>query len=361
MVSFNDKAWVLGITVAALFVGCGNSSDLGSDLISAECRRLFRCAWANGDTDVWRLMHGSEANCVATWGTFDIADEYQPFIDAGTVVIDEVAADRCLAARRATCSETVAERQACNAIFVGQVAAGGGCQWDLECASGRCTVDDLEQCGTCGRRVATGEACRPFEDACEDGPNGERGACSGGFCLLNSDGYPREDAGLGDPCNPYQLCEEGLYCRDGTCAAWGSRGDACDSIVDSCGRDTYCRASPDNHREGVCVRMRVDSRLGAACGELDDELVGCSFAAGLYCNSFDGVCASQEVDRPAEALCQVTWQCGEGLECVGGECFGEPLVDGSRCWTSAHCASGACRAREEEPYDYICQRPLICP
>lgn len=362
MISFSNKAVVCGMVVAALCVGCGDAEDLSSTLLSAHCERLFRCAGNSSRTANDRLGYGSEDACVTSNIEVDVVEVYQPFIDAGTVVIDHAAADRCLAARRATCSWTGAEIQACNTMFVGQVAAGGGCHSDVECASGLCGVDGLEQCGACRRLVATGDECVAFEDACEDGPNGEWGDCNGGICTLGERVYPTEDAGIDEDCDVYQLCEPGLYCQGGTCAAWRSLGEPCNNALDSCGPGTFCREDVDNPSGGRCVAMRVETRPGEACGVLDGETVRCSAAAGLFCSAPGiGVCEPWEVDRPLGESCVWTSQCARGLECVGYQCFGERLPDESACNDHAQCASGNCVPELGQPFGGVCAPWPTCP
>lgn len=358
MIGFSGRARTLGMVVA-LCVGCGDAGDLRSSLLAAECGRLFHCAGSTNQTANDRLWYASEDGCVDASEGFDLYEENQFFVEAGTVVVDYAAADRCLAAQRATCSPTVAEIQACGAIFVGQVAAGGECQRDVECASGLCTGHGSEQCGTCGRLVATGDECVMFVDACEDGPNGEWGACSGGICLLNGDGYPTEDAGIGAECDYYQLCKAGLFCENGTCAAWRSLGEACNLLLDSCGRGTICRPNADDPTAGSCVAVRIEYRPGAPCGALADEVVLCN-AADLYCDYVGtGACQRLDVDRPLGEICDRTSQCAEGLTCLGGTCFGELLPEGSACEVNAQCANGSCAWLGE--LGTICGPQPTCP
>jgi hypothetical protein len=275
MFSLNYKTLLVGSAAAALFAGCG-SGDLSSNVISTECDYLFRCAGGSSQTAFDRLEYGTESGCVAAeQDGFDVADEYRQFIDAGTVVIDNGAADRCLRALRATCTNTLARQLACDRIFVGQVADGGGCVDDVQCASGQCDAEGFEQCGSCMALIPTGSPCEPFvQSNCAPGPNGEDGFCSGGRCALRElEPELTEDAAIGTDCDFDQLCEAGLYCQDGTCARWREHRRSVRSVSsDSCWpwrllpaqsheltRGRGVRASPSASRP-VLARTAASSR-----------------------------------------------------------------------------------------------------
>jgi hypothetical protein len=363
MFSLNYKTLLVGSAAAALFAGCG-SGDLSSNVISTECDYLFRCAGGSSQTAFDRLEYGTESGCVAAeQDGFDVADEYRQFIDAGTVVIDNGAADRCLRALRATCTNTLARQLACDRIFVGQVADGGGCVDDVQCASGQCDAEGFEQCGSCMALIPTGSPCEPFvQSNCAPGPNGEDGFCSGGRCALRElEPELTEDAAIGTDCDFDQLCEAGLYCQDGTCARWRELGEACDLSEDSCGRGAFCRQSQADPGEGTCVPVRIESGPGEDCGLLQTEVVVCDQAAGLYCNDFgDGVCALYEAEQTAGEFCDATAECVDGLTCRDGICVGDRLVDGSACVGDVQCQSGNCVQQFEPPFEATCEPAIVC-
>jgi len=363
VVSFNFKALLLGTAAATFVVGCGESGDLNSDVVAAECRQLFRCGGSADDTVGERLYYGTEANCVAEESEgFDIADEYRQYIEAGTVVVDHGAVDRCVAAVRATCTNTAAADQACRDIFVGQVADGGGCTVDVECASKRCSAVRFDECGTCEALIPQGGECDWFdEDACAPGPNGERPTCNGGTCGVGEE-LPTADAELGRDCSYEQRCEPGLYCQEGTCARWRELGESCSPYDDSCGRGTYCLEDEDDEDQGICVPVRMESGPGEDCGILADEVVVCDRQAGLYCNDGgEGVCAFFDRDREEGDYCSESLDCVEGLTCLGFRCLAEPLIDGSECTNDRQCQSGNCVQQLESPFGQLCEPALTCP
>lgn len=365
MLGFNYKTLLIGGTAAMAFMGCGGGStgldSLGDDALAADCDFLFRCA-GDEDTAYDRLFYGTEAACFESeQGTNeDFVNAARPFIDAGTVVYDAGAAQRCLAGMRRSCSYTVETDAACDAIFVGQVADGGGCTADVECASRSCSGSDIA-CGSCDTLLATGSPCMPG-DRCADGPNGESGYCFG-TCELDGLALPTADATLGNPCGDYdQECEPGLFCQDDVCARWRTLDDVCDPNSDSCEPGTYCRESEDDEDVGTCVAVRMETGPGEACGALATEFVVCDPRADLYCTDDEnGVCALYQPTGEVGEYCFVTAECVDGLVCLDGACLAGLLPDGSDCDGDGQCESGNCVQQGTLPFNSTCQSPLICP
>lgn len=366
MISLNYKAILFGGATAVLFAGCGGSGDLSDSVISAECDFLFRCAGEDEDTAYDRLEYGTEQACRQSEAGYDITEEYRQFIDDGTVVIDNGAIDRCLSALRATCTRTVAQREACDTTFVGQVADGSGCVDDVQCVSGVCDADGFEECGTCLALIPTNGPCDYFGgDVCVDGPNGEEGYCDFDteLCQLRAIGEElTADAAIGTDCDYEQRCEAGLFCQDGTCARWRTVGERCDTYSDSCAPGTFCLESVDDPDQGTCVEVRIEAGPGEDCGITSTEVVVCDRGAGLYCNDDEnGVCAVFAGQVPAEGYCQETIECVEGLECLGGICLGDRLVDGTECGSDGQCQSNNCQQQTEAPFGRVCAPAIVCP
>ncbi|MBK7777094.1 MAG: hypothetical protein IPL19_27360 [Sandaracinaceae bacterium] len=368
MVGFSYKTVLVGCACAAAFMGCGGGSSgpdgLGDDILAAECDFLFRCA---GDEDdaYDRLYYGTEGACFeAEQGSFDLASEFRPYLDAGTVAFDSAAARRCLAELRRTCSETAALQQACDSIFVGQVPDGGGCSSDIECVSGSCSGNAIS-CGSCQALIATGSPCDSFSDTCADGPNGEFGYCDfGGTCAIDTETFPTADAALGTPCDgDEQGCEPGLFCQDDICARWRTVDESCDPYSDSCAPGSFCRPTDADEDVGICVRVRMENGPGEDCGLFATEAVVCDARAGLYCTGEDepGVCALYQPSQTQGEFCDSTAECVEGLECRSGQCFGDLLVDGSVCAGDGQCESGNCVQDLSPPFARMCQGALTCP
>ena len=193
-----------GLVVSA--TACGGSDsisleDLPARIAAASCERIFRCCDATEQMqqfDNFDPPPTNQAECEATltalYQNFIINDEA---LDAGRLGYDSAAAGECVAAADgAACGGAAGgvDSEACDRVFVGQVAIGGACEGDDECA---------------------GEA------SCE----GDPGAC---------EALPA----LGAPC--IGPCVSGAYCDFATsvCTTLKSNGAACDSEFE-CQSD-YC-------------------------------------------------------------------------------------------------------------------------
>ena len=140
---------------------------------------------------------------------------------------------------------------------------------------------------------------RLFESTCETAPPASSfGTWEAQTCkLFVGDGV------VGSACqtNPEPVlplddtCGEGLYCREGQCAAIPGEGEPCEPVLFEwswCGGNTQCQ-------EGVC---RPYPGVGEACGPQG---------------------------------------CGDGAYCDGGACVAAPTA-GEACGTGGACAGSAC-------------------
>jgi hypothetical protein len=161
--------------LAALMVGCGGESSgsisldqLGTEYAAMFCRKAFSCC---DDTERSGIPSGDEASCRSSYGTSFNAGyaNLQMSVDAGRTRYHGDRARRCLDTMAALpcplwgIGEAVNRLSDCNTTFEGQVAPGGTCARDQECASGYCETST----GTCVARPKQGEPCT--EARCELG------------------------------------------------------------------------------------------------------------------------------------------------------------------------------------------------
>jgi hypothetical protein len=293
------------VTVA----GCGSGSGGGSvpfsqfepSAVQAVCHLLVLC----GDFP-------DQATCVASEQTQPhYYETLGPDISSGKVIYDGTKAKTCLDAINAVSScnrsteANVVLSSACDGIFTGTVATGGGCFFGTECAGGSCNATAAcapNQCcaGTCSASTMVGLG----------GDCGVSGAIcvSGTTCTFDTS--TRTDTcqqlpGQGAPCgypNYASTCASPFYCDSvsGTCKAPVATGgpcdptlgpEGCDSVLDSCDPTT-----------SVCTHLLP---VGSTCGS---PSVGCiSYAVcdptTLTCVERPGVGAACDPSYATGALC----------------------------------------------------------
>jgi hypothetical protein len=271
--------FLFGVTIAALLAGCGSGgggaevsfADFRTRVLAAYCRLAVIC------TDM-----PDEATCLATLQMQKgYAETLQQDTDTGKSRFDGQVAARCLSKIEAiqSCRQSevgsilvaVAIDDACQALFAGTVAVGGGCFFHEQCASGLCQRTDLacsysRQCcaGACADvppPLAVGADCSALlaNQTCARGSTCR--AQSSGPLVCTS---PVETEGAA--CDGPAACRFPLYCdgatepgATGTCKRPAATGEACNpQMAQSC----------DDWRD-VCVtetmRCTPKTPLGAAC------------------------------------------------------------------------------------------------
>lgn len=279
--------------------------------------------------------------------------DYADAVDAGRLTYDPVAASACIDAIEGLEGDpcTVEDMNRvivaeCDGVFVGDLAQGEECVFDVECGDGlRCANDGNPACGqtcqptdncggvTCGegmRCVAFGgdrEFCERAQELgeecdlawecgedvqrvrCRSGRDGARGVCA-----------ERGSSGVNEPCGLEDyFCEEGLVCdvRNGVCmvpraVAMGEEGEACSNGIEA----QTCELGL------VCVSTNFDARnRGGRC----------------------------RAPRAQGESCFLNLECDVGLRCVridyeertAGTCEA-PLADGQACTSDFDCASRLC-------------------
>ena len=297
--------------------GCGGGSsgpavlplaDLAGKAEQAVCSQEVRCGWF---PDV--------ANCQAAsvWKMEPLVAS----IHAGRIQYDGKAATACMEALTALgCNLTDQSEDtappACESAFTANVAVGGTCLLDDDCASRNCAGKacslPVDCCvGTCAAetRVATipaGGSCYP--------PGGSGFCAAGTYCNnTTTGGTCVTGIVLGQPCDPAGEksvgCQPPGNCRPspsalgGTCMPPPAEGEPCDAGA------AVCNSSLDDcDNTGTCVRKAA---VGTPCSGRS----GCVDYA--LCSS--GTCVSKK--KPGEACdVQQVDPCMGVLVCNGGFC-----------------------------------------
>ena len=271
-------------------------------------------------------------------------------LDAGRVVYDGVAAERCRQRARSTCDPTVAAWD-CAGLLVGTMGVNSACRQTAECLEGLWCDDGATCPGACREKRALGESVPDFA-ACASSattllPDGGL-ACTtpgraGEPCTVGlrcSPGLACHDErcvtriALGSPCQPTDPCAAPGVCTKGQCVAWAPRGSACapqffapNLSLPPCRRGLACRA-------GSCGDAL---RAGESCREEPNRC-----GIGTRCSAAD-LCAPLGA---LGAVCSTSTDC-DRLFCVEGRCS-TGMTEGSscaaerRCHPSLACAAGRC-------------------
>lgn len=216
----------------------------------------------------------------------------------------------------ASCADGICGRDAqCGGARACHVRTGtSACDHDQDCAIGRYCDDAVHQC-----TALPGQG-----DSCARGT-----LCQSGLACSLDNGNCGPIPGLGQPCalgelGPF-ICEAGLGCLEGLCAALPGQGMAC-TTDNHCATGLACDFTPAG---SFCVTPKVE---GGAC---QADLV---CADGFHCGR-EGTCTA---DLPAGAPCEVGNECAGicGRDPSGGlSCQPRPLEDGA-CLFDDDCPSG---------------------
>lgn len=234
---------------------------------------------------------------------------------------------------------------ACTELLVGNVAEGSECDVDVQCAGAAyCAAAAGDTCGTCTAQKADGENCT-------DNSECKSGNCSGFDAATGNPGLCRGYGGEGDPCASYADCtgtlicdksgaepvcaiepqwaagmpcdelelracnpySTGLYCDNGSCAAFAELGESCRNSQCNYTRYEYCPPGP----QATCA-----AAAQVSAGEQCDTNV---CMPGLACVDDDGdpqtafVCVMPA--GPGDSCLNAGEECSLLLECsIDGTC-----------------------------------------
>jgi len=258
-----------------LYDRCTNGSGLPNDVLTIDMDCL---GFAEAEAAGRMTYHSSQAQVCLGWleglscAQLNAYLSSQPYLEWASLP--------------ASCQEAV----------VGTVAEGGACDSILgyECVAGDyCAITNSEVCvlggATCQAFAAAGGDCTSTQ--CAPGYSCQNDLCvAQAFTIL----------GVGGDCSASEtVCDTGLYCNGGTCAARGAAGTSCTS-ADQCLEGQRCPPS-----SGVCA---APLEVGQTCKGGDCDV-------GLYCDD-SGSCAAM----PTLGATCATPASGDAVYCVGSYC-----------------------------------------
>ena len=222
----------------------------------------------------------------------------------------------------------------------GTLAAGETCFTHLQCQSAHC-LTTADGCGQCLTTKQVGEDCSGPFDTCV----GFTASCVNGVCELSGkkEGEACIDYGTGD-------CQSTLFCKtpgpqtiDGVCVPKSGAGQAC-SKEQECEDGLFCKA-------GTCTVYLPD---GAPC------MPGGDPCAAYYC--VNGTCGTPQMGLHEGDDCSVSTLCRDGLICDQGVCkIMQYVPEGGAC-----SLGGADLCAPDQICDNLecppgpCEKPLHC-
>lgn len=355
-----------GSSVALALVaaaGCSSSTpastpieSLGASYAGVSCQLIHDCygdallSALTGSTDTTSCENRAEQAY-----TNGALPRFQAAIAMGTMTYDGTHAQACIDALRALGCNAVTSRTpaACDALFVGTVAAGGACAINEECAGDAYCNTSAGCPGTCQARGGSATTCSG-DEACQSGLRCAHGSCQ----APAGDGASCQGA-EGVDCAGGLICVGGSSTTAGTCGApstvfAGASGATCNLQMSQ-----FCQAGLSCVVEGA--QMQTCQMDGLADGTTCHISVPDQCANGSYCSGtslgtgdLEGTCAP----LPTSGACATVIlgaRCAEGYVCdeTTTECV-ELHDNGESCTGNAACASGVCTGGS-------CVAPAYCP
>lgn len=330
-------------------LGCGGdaweSSGSYRDAMAArECEQFYRCEGEDDWTVLDRARY-TEAQCRREEA--ELPEYLEALLESGTVRFDSDAAKDCLESYDDICAGGWA--QACSRVYVGTVPDGLACGYDVQCASGECSADFGDACGTCIAAAPNGATCsyltpcRP-ESYCD---------YSGTSPVCRPDELAPivTEAKLGESCeedaDTWVECAPGLFCDEDTerCTARLAAGLRCDEYSDQCADGTICMLR-DADAEPRCAPLTITDVVGADCGERPTGYVECDASKRMWCNE-DDVCEQLAGNGKLGSRCEFDSDC-ESLRCAWDEaasnayCVAGDLPVGAPCREDSVCETHEC-------------------
>ncbi len=275
---------------ASLATGCDNNTTKGGSVSAENFATQLAEASCEGGVECGLVIATEVAACktkakadAAKPTAYDVAAA----VKAGRLTFDSTQAKACIAAAKNPPSCSISYQYfgaECQNIVKPAVAAGGTCQSDQECTTGKCGGSSASGCaGKCVTPVADGMEC---DDTTK-------------FCGANSYCAYAPDAMDGDP---------------GTCTAYKAPGATCASS-NECDLSHWCRGTSSMP---TVMQCRVPPGVGEPCE---------TFFYGIFHN-----CAGASfclVDNPetgtgtCKALVAAQGTCTDGSDCApGATCTG---------------------------------------
>ncbi len=301
-------------------------------------------AWCEHAVDCGSFK--SISDCMGA-SQLDAEDPYlEAAIEAGRIEYDSWAARKCVRAiKRLKCHRDEDEgevEEECGAVFTGRVAPEEPCYRGAEC------VGEASVCATVPNSCSAEDSCCPglcryIPDGLEEGEScAGRARCAEGlYCTSSTPEEPLRvcaiEPKVGEAC-PSNVCEEGAFCQEGTCAAKRGEGGSCD-------RDSACLSDYCDYdwmtESGACSER---SKTGGSCESEDDCL-------RIRDRCVDGTCVEPKVGDACEGG-YYSGECPDYAHCHEGKCVsyryeGESCdEDGKVCYGSLRCHEGGALGRK---------------
>jgi hypothetical protein len=288
-----------------------SASQAASDVGKAICARYEACA-----PFLLQFAWGDTTSCASR-----LSGQFTSTLGAPGTGWTPSAVEACVQALpNASCDELLDHNlPAVCRPPAGQVAEGGACGDNSQCASGYCNLGPGGKCGTCASALgAAGAAC-----------------------------YRDEDCAFGTKCTGADVTKSPATA--GTCTQPGQSGATCDG-THPCSLTLVCNPAGGG-TGGVCGAAAA---AGATCSQLDRAPFGnCDELHGLYCNRVsNGTCtmvATAGSMQPCGAVGGVLTACSGGGTCMSMMCLA-PAADfgncskanGPDCLSPAQCINGVC-------------------
>lgn len=319
-----------------LVAGCGQDGvdiDTSSDNICEEiaevaCHNAYQCCT---EGEIERLLGVSEPRSEEqcredlTIRCERSATNLQDSLDAGRVTFDAEKLNACLQALVApdsTCSEVITDPElpwsaACEeAAFTGTVAVGGACFFDHDCAGYPGTAE-----------CAANQKC--ISKPTQGFPCGT--GCAEGFYCATSTCQPQ--LAMGSPCTSSMECQDELFCDFSAlmpvCTARAPGGSPCTS-------DSGCESG--ECIPGMCMgtgfQCFEDTDCGSRCADDGSSCTDASQCALGTCQMGGTTCSS---DASCTAVAGDV--CVFPVQCLPGDCLGDPPVCTAATLTVLYCSS----------------------
>ena len=318
------------LSACLLIVACGESGvvvDTTAETFCEEiaevyCHNMYQCCT---EREIEQRLGVSEPRSELECRqdiTRDCIRDSAPVMDslrANRVTFDPVLMNTCLNAILAPpneCAAVVMEapwKEACkDSPFIGQVAVGGACFYNVDCAG----APDTAECAPTQRCVALPTAGFPCVN----------GSCAADFfCGTNAICQPKLAAGA--PCTGLNQCQEELFCDftsiTPTCVAQQGAGAACTS--DAQCLSTECVPGQCRGSTAMCY---TDANCTARCANSTLTCLAdyqCNTATPGHCDVTTSVsCSGSTADSQCVSASAGT-RCIFNVACVPGDCVGDPV------------------------------------
>jgi hypothetical protein len=311
------RAWICAASIAAL-TGCGDdgvtidtsASNICSEMADVACHNLYSCCTEGEIEDFLNVTERqSEEQCredVKITCERNIAP-LRHSLELKRVKFDSNLANNCLAALLApggTCAEVLPELPWAEVCMVsswtGLVPAEGECEQTYECANAPDAFCAPSR--KCQAKAGHGQPCGQ--------------GCAHEFYCSSNICQPRLPAG--STCQSTSQCQEKLFCDTSmvmpVCTAPQPAGAACTS-------DTACQS-------GDCIPGSCAGPNPSICYE-DNDCNGRCGDDGSFCttaaNCGTGTCMMSGFSCSSPTSCGVSDTCVFPVQCVPGDCLGDPV------------------------------------